>query len=150
MRRFAGTDWRQVAALCGATVILATALASAPANAQGGRTLRLVVPVPPAGAGDIVARELAHEIGRIAGVSVVVENRAGAATVIGTESVARAAPDGNTLLLTAPYFLISPQLRKTQYDPLTSFAPVCHLVSSPGLLVVNSASPYRTLADFID
>jgi tripartite-type tricarboxylate transporter receptor subunit TctC len=150
MRRFAGEYRRHVASLRGATVLLVAALASASASAQSARTLRLVVPVPPAGAGDIVARELADQVGRIAGLSVVVENRAGAATVIGTESVARAAPDGNTLLLTAPYFLISPQLRKTQYDPLTSFAPICHLVSSPGLLAVNSASPYRTLADFID
>jgi tripartite-type tricarboxylate transporter receptor subunit TctC len=149
MRGATGIDRRHLAGLCGAAVILVAAL-SAPSGAQGGRTLRLVVPVPPAGAGDIVARELADEIGRIAGVSVVVENRAGAATVIGTESVARAAPDGNTLLLTAPYFLISPQLHKVRYDPLTSFAPICHLVSSPGLLAVNGASPYRTLADFID
>jgi tripartite-type tricarboxylate transporter receptor subunit TctC len=135
--------------LCGAAAIILAALAWVPASAQSARSLRLVVPVPPAGAGDIVARELADEIARIAGVAVVVENRAGAATVIGTESVARAMPDGNTLLLTAPYFLISPQLHKTQYDPLTSFAPICHLVSSPGLFAVNSASPFRTFADFI-
>src|SRR5690349_10650729 len=147
MHRLADMKRRHLVSLTGA-VILAAALTASPINAQGGRTLRLVVPVPPAGAGDIVARELADEIGRIAGVSVMVENRAGAATAIGTEAVARAAPDGNTLLLTAPYFLISPQLRRTQYDPLTSFAPICHLVSSPGLLAVNGASPYRTLADF--
>src|SRR5690242_9888468 len=92
MRRFAGSYRRHAAGLCGASLALVL-LASAPSSAQSARTLRLVVPVPPAGAGDIVARELADEIGRIAGLSVVVENRAGAATVIGTESVARAAPE---------------------------------------------------------
>src|SRR5262249_12894076 len=59
------------------------------------------------------------------------------------------APDGGTLLMNAPYMLISPQLRAVSYDPLTSFEPICELVSSPGLIVVNSASPYRTLSDLI-
>jgi tripartite-type tricarboxylate transporter receptor subunit TctC len=117
--------------------------------AQPARTIKVVVPVPPGGAGDIVARQLAEQVGHAHGTTVVTENRPGAGTVIGTESVARAAPDGNTLLLNAPYMLISPQLRKVNYDPLTSFEPVCHLVSSPGIIVVNSASPYRTLGDFI-
>lgn len=148
MCSFGETRRHLAAGLCGIAVALA--LAAAQASAQSARTVRVVVPVPPGGAGDIVARELADQVGHVPGLSVVVENRAGAATIIGTKSVARAAPDGNTLLVTAPYFLISPQLRKTQYDPLTSFAPICHLVSSPGLLVVNSASPYRTLADLID
>jgi tripartite-type tricarboxylate transporter receptor subunit TctC len=138
------------AGLCGIAAALGAVVANPPANAQSARAIRLVVPVPPGGAGDIVARELAEQLGQASSLSLVVENRAGAATIIGTESVARAVPDGNTLLLTAPYFLISPQLRKTQYDPLTSFAPVCHLVSSPGLLVVNGASRYRTLADLVD
>jgi tripartite-type tricarboxylate transporter receptor subunit TctC len=120
------------------------------ASSQITRTIKVVVPVPPGGAGDIVARQLAEQVGRAQGVSVVTENRPGAGTVIGTESVARSAPDGNTLLLTAPYLLISPQLRKVNYDPLTSFEPICHLVSSPGVIVVNSASPYRTLADLIE
>jgi tripartite-type tricarboxylate transporter receptor subunit TctC len=143
-------EWRLAAGLRSLGVALALIAAGSQASAQSAQTLRLVVPVPPGGAGDIVARQLADELGRSPGLSVVVENRAGAATIVGTEWVARAVPDGNTLLLTAPYFLISPQLRRTQYDPLASFAPICHLVSSPGLLVVNSGSPYRTLADLVD
>ena len=123
--------------------------ASGSAPAQSGRTIRIVVPVPPGGAGDILARQLAEQVGQARGVSIVVENRAGAGTIIGSEAVAHAAPDGNTLLLNAPYLLISAQLRKVNYDPLTSFAPLCYLVSSPGLIVVNSASPYRTLGDLV-
>src|SRR5262249_20639480 len=69
--------------------------------------------------------------------------------VIGYESVSRAAPDGNTLLVNAPSFVINPQLRKVNYDPLTGFEPICYLVRLPLVIVVNSASPYRTLADLL-
>jgi tripartite-type tricarboxylate transporter receptor subunit TctC len=139
-----------VVGLWAAAVAIATASVSSQTSAQSARALRIVVPVPPGGAGDIVAREMAEQISRLAGISVVTENRPGAGTIIGTESVARASPDGNTLLLNAPYLLISSQLRKVNYDPLTSFEPICHLVSSPGVFVVNNASPYRTLADLIE
>jgi tripartite-type tricarboxylate transporter receptor subunit TctC len=132
-----------------ATVAGLVALSGLAVPAQTARTLRIIVPLPPGGAGDIVARQLAEQVGRAHGVSVVIENHPGAGTIIGTELVAKAAPDGNTLLVNAPYLLISPQLRKVNFDPLTSFAPVCHLVSSPGVIVVNSASPYRSLADLI-
>lgn len=93
---------------------------------------------------------MAEQIGRAQGPTVVVENRPGAAEVIGTEAVARAAPDGSTLLIAAVPFVIGPQLRKVNYHPLTSFEPICHLVSSPTLIVVNSASPYRTLTDLLN
>src|SRR5712691_4661407 len=117
---------------------------------QTARTIKIVVPLPPGGAGDIVARLLAEQVGKVQGPAIVIENRPGAGSVVGTEAVARAAPDGNTLLINAPYLLIGPQVRKLTYDPLTSFEPICYLVSSPGVIVVNSASPYRTLADLID
>ncbi|MBV8422540.1 MAG: tripartite tricarboxylate transporter substrate binding protein [Hyphomicrobiales bacterium] len=89
---------------------------------------------------------LAEEIGR-AGPMMVIENRLGAGSVIGTEAVSRAAADGNTLLMVGNSFVINPHLRKLNYDPLTSFEPICYLVRSPTVLVVNSASPYRTFAD---
>jgi tripartite-type tricarboxylate transporter receptor subunit TctC len=125
-------------------------LCSVELSAQTTRSIKLVVPLPPGGAGDIVARLLAEQIGRVQGATMVVENHPGAGTIIGTESVAHAAPDGNTLLINAPYLLISPHLRKVNYHPLTSFDPVCDLVSSPGIIVVNAASPYHTLKDLID
>jgi tripartite-type tricarboxylate transporter receptor subunit TctC len=150
--RFAPTHhprrW-SAAALCLAVLAGVIVASNDEASSQPTRTVKIVVPVPPGGAGDIVARQLAEEVGHAQGAAIMTENRPGAGTVIGTEAVARAAPDGNTLLLTAPYLLISPQLRKVSYDPLTSFEPICHLVSSPGVIVVNSASPYRTLADLI-
>jgi tripartite-type tricarboxylate transporter receptor subunit TctC len=63
--------------------------------------------------------------------------------------VARASPDGNTLVINANSLVINPHLRKVNYDPLTSFEPVCYLLSSPNLIVVNGSSPYRTLNDYV-
>src|SRR5258707_14017853 len=91
---------------------------------QMSRTIKIVVLFPPGGGVDIVARLMADQIGRMQRVSVVVENRPGAGTLIATEGVARAAPDGNTMLFTANAFIINPALRKTGYDALTSFDPV--------------------------
>ncbi len=70
--------------------------------------------------------------------------------MIGTEAVARAAPDGNTLLINANSFVINPHLRKLNYDPLTSFEPICYLASTPLFIAVNGASPYGTLAELLN
>jgi tripartite-type tricarboxylate transporter receptor subunit TctC len=114
------------------------------------RTIKIINPYPPGGTADIVARVVSEHIGRTQGVTMLVENRPGAGTVIGTEAAARAAPDGNTLLITSVAFVINPHLRKLNYNPLTSFEPICNLTQSPQLLVVNSGSRYRTMADLID
>ena len=110
----------------------------------------MVVPFPAGGAADILARLLAEEISRAHGPAMVIENKPGAGTVIGTEAVARSAPDGQTLLMAANSFVINPHLRTLNYHPLTSFEPICYLARSPTVLVVNSASPYRTLGDLLD
>ena len=80
----------------------------------------------------------------------MIENRPGAGSVVGTEAASRAEPDGNTLLIVSPAIVINSHLRKLKYDPLTSFEPLCLLVNSPNLIAVNSASPYRTLAELLD
>ncbi len=133
-----------------ACALVVAALAPSVSGAQAQSAVKIVVPVPPGGAGDIVARIVTEQVGRDRGRAVVIENRPGAGTVIGTEAVARAVPDGNTLLITAPYLIIAPHLRKVGFDPLTAFEPISSLVSSPGVIVVNSASPYRTLDEFVD
>jgi tripartite-type tricarboxylate transporter receptor subunit TctC len=133
-----------------AVTILAT-LSGHAAWSQTTKPIKLVVPYPPGGFGDILARLLAEQIGRARGPTMVIENRAGAATVIGTEAVAYAASDGNTLLITGnSSFLINPHLRKLNYDPLASFEPICDIASVPTAIVVNSASPYRTLDDLLN
>ena len=113
------------------------------------RTIKIVNPFPPGGTADIVARVLSEQISRAQGVTMLIENRPGAGTVIGTEAASRAPPDGNTVLITSPALVISPHLRKVNFDPLTSFEPICSLTQSPQLIVVNSGSPYRTIADLI-
>jgi tripartite-type tricarboxylate transporter receptor subunit TctC len=117
---------------------------------QTARTVKIVVPYPAGGTADILARILGEQISRTEGVTLLTENRPGASAVIGTEAVSRAAPDGSTLLITSTAFLIAPHLQKLSYDPLTSFEPICQLVSTPIIVVVNSESPYRTLADWLN
>ena len=107
------------------------------------------MPLAAGGGADIVARVLAEQIGRAQQRHAVVENRPGAGTVIGTEAVARAAPDGETVLLTNPAFLINPHIKKVAYDPLTNFDPVCNIVDFPLVFVVPANSPLKTMADMI-
>jgi tripartite-type tricarboxylate transporter receptor subunit TctC len=138
----------------GAAILLVTcaiviALSGQGAWSQATRTIKVIVPFPAGGTGDLIARVLGEQIGRTQGVTVVIENRPGAGSVIGTEAAARAAPDGNTLLIATGTTVISALLRKVSYDPLTSFEPICNLTQSPHLIVVNSASPYRTIADLV-
>ena len=130
--------------------IIVLALSRHDAWSQTARTIKIVVPVPPGASTDFVARLMAEQIGRAQGVTMVVENRPGASGMIGTEAVSRAAPDGTTLLMTANTYLIDAQMRKASYHPVTSFEPICFPGESPAVLVVNSASPYHTLADLLD
>lgn len=116
---------------------------------QTTRTIRIVVPFPPGGSADILARLLGEQISKANGPTVVIENRPGGGASIAYEAVARAAPDGNTLVINGNSLVINPHLRKVNYDPLTSFEPVCYLLSSPNLIVVNGSSPYRTLNDYV-
>ena len=127
---------------------LALAAAAPGAWAQSG-TIKIVVPYTPGSGPDILSRLMAEQIGRAQGPTVVVENRPGAGTVIGTEAVERAEPDGHTVLLVANSFVVNPALKRASYDPTRSFDPVCYLAATPMVLVVLGSSPYRTLDDLI-
>jgi tripartite-type tricarboxylate transporter receptor subunit TctC len=144
----------RVAASAAVTLSVISALSISPkgrgAWSQTNRIIKIIVPFAPGGGTDVLARLVAEQIGQTQGTTVLVENRPGGGSAIGTEAVARATPDGNTLLVAAVSFVTNPHLRKLNYDPLTSFAPICHLANSPLVIVVNSASPYRTLADLLD
>jgi tripartite-type tricarboxylate transporter receptor subunit TctC len=113
------------------------------------RTIKLINPYPPGGTADIIARLVTEQINRTRGATFVIENRPGAGTVIGADVVARAAPDGNTLLLNSSAVLISAHMRKLNFDPFASFEPVCNLSQSPQLLVVNADSPLKSMADLV-
>jgi tripartite-type tricarboxylate transporter receptor subunit TctC len=151
-RDFADVFARTIA-LLGATAahlafIMALILAS-PAWAQMPQTIKLIVPFPPGGITDFIARLLADQVGRTHALSVVVETRPGAASVIGTEAASRAAPDGRTLLVPANSFIIQGIIRKVAYDPLTDFDPICYLARTPHVIVVPATSPYQTLSDLL-
>jgi tripartite-type tricarboxylate transporter receptor subunit TctC len=139
---------------CAIASCVIAAIATVPigrgAWSQAPRTIKIVVPVPPGGGMDFLARLLADQIGHTQGVTVLIESRPGAGAMIATEAVSRAAPDGATLLIQSPSFVIDPHVRKLSYDPLTSFEPVCALVAAPNVIAVNGASPFRTLADLVD
>ena len=108
-----------------------------------------MVAYSPGSGPDIVSGLMGAEFGNEQGPAVVVENRPGGGTVLGTEVVQRADPDGNTVLLVASSFVINPALKRGNYDVAKDFAPVCYLASTPMVLVVLASSPYKTLADLI-
>jgi tripartite-type tricarboxylate transporter receptor subunit TctC len=113
-------------------------------------SVRIVVPFAAGGIGDVLMRLLAQEVSEKSSRTIRVENRPGGGGVIGTETVARAAPDGTTLLMVASSFLINASVRSDlPYDPLTSFAPICALALSPMVFVVDRRSRYASLSQFM-
>ena len=137
---------------CGALALasLAVAAPAHPALSQAARTIRVIISVPPGGSIDLLVRILADYISSTKGQSIIAESRPGAGGVIAAEAVARAPPDGTTLLINNNGMIISSILRKVNYDPRGSFEPICYLVTTPQIIVVNSASPYRRLAELVD
>ena len=122
------------------------------AQAYPNKPIKLVIPFPAGGATDIVGRVVAQQLGVELGQTVVVDNRAGAAGVIGSESVARAAPDGYTILLsTSSTHTIGPILNpKIPFSPTKDFTPIMYLAASPQVVVVPLTSPAKTMPELID
>jgi tripartite-type tricarboxylate transporter receptor subunit TctC len=139
-----------LALMAAAVSVLSLTLSGHGAWSQTSRAIKIVVPYAPGGANDTLVRLLGEQIGRAGGPTIVIENRAGASGMIGAEAVSRAAPDGTTLLANSNTSVIVPHLRKVNYNPVTSFEAICYLASSPLVMAVNSASPYRTLADLLN
>lgn len=114
------------------------------------RTIRIVVPYPPGAFNDQLARVLAQRLNQSWGQPVVVDNRPGGGTLIGTELVARAAGDGYTLLINSFAFAVNPSLQsKLPYDSERAFAPVVLAAATPNMLVVNPDLPVKSVADLI-
>jgi len=113
------------------------------------KPIRLVIPFPPGGSNDVVGRMIAFQLADRIGKSVVVDNQGGAGGIIGTEAVARAAPDGYTLLLISVAHAFGSSMYKLPYDPIGAFAPVSILGSGPVALCVNPKLPVNSLADLI-
>jgi tripartite-type tricarboxylate transporter receptor subunit TctC len=114
------------------------------------RAIRIVVPFAPGGGTDVVARTLAQDMAKDLGVSVIIENKPGAGTIIGTQAVAASAPDGYTLLMGTFSHAVNISLSaKLPYDPHKDFAPVALIARSFNIVVVNPKSGVRTIADLI-
>ena len=113
------------------------------------RPVRLVVPFPPGGINDIVARVLAQHLGERLGKQVIVDNRGGAGGVVGSEIVANAPKDGHTLLIVSLAGAVNPWLYTLPYDPVKSFAPVAMLVAAPNVVTVNPALPVSNIKEFV-
>jgi tripartite-type tricarboxylate transporter receptor subunit TctC len=115
-------DFRHRMMILGLAIFAGLAL-EVGAQAQSRQPIRIVVPFVAGGGTDIVSRLFSEQIGRTNGWTITIENRPGGGTAIGTEAASRAAPDGNTLLVAPPAFLINPLIRKLNYEPLASFEP---------------------------
>lgn len=114
------------------------------------RPIRMVVPYPPGGGTDIIARIIQEDLSKQLGQTVVIENRGGAAGMIGTETVARAEPDGYTLLFTLSSHTINPAIyKKLNYDTAKDFAPVSLVASLPQILVANPAFVANNIAELL-
>ena len=134
-----------------AVALLLVAAPVAHAQTYPSRTITIVVPFPPGGAQDIAARLVAGKMTGQLGQTVIVENRPGAAGTVGSASVARAAPDGYTLLIgSLGATVITPTAKKdVGYDPRTAFTAIAGMTSQPLILIVPESSPYKTLGDLV-
>jgi tripartite-type tricarboxylate transporter receptor subunit TctC len=135
-----------------AALVLAACAACNAAQAQNypSKPVRFIVPFAAGGSTDIVARVLSAKLTELFGQSVIVDNRPGGGTVIGTESVARSAPDGHTLLVVPAPFTINPSLlSKLPYDPFNDFTPITLINTTPLVVVVNPSVPARNIRELI-
>jgi tripartite-type tricarboxylate transporter receptor subunit TctC len=131
--------------------LLPTTVSAGPARASyPDRIVRIVVPFAPGGGTDVIARTLAQEMAKDLGASIIIENKPGAGTIIGTQAVAGSAPDGYTLLMGTFANAVNPSLNpKLPYDPHKDFAPVALVARSFNIVVVNPNSPIQSIADLI-
>jgi len=136
-----GTGWL----FAGVIVLVSSAQAQYPS-----RPVRIIVPTSLGSGADLSARVIGQHLSERFSHQVIVENRAGATTMIGTELVAKSAPDGHTLLMAPPAFVINQSLfRKIPYDPLRDFAPITHVGNSPLILAVHPSLPSKSVKELV-
>lgn len=149
MSRFT-LDRRTLLGGLGATLALPPGAGQAQGAWPQGRTLKLVVPFPPAGATDVLARLVADRLGQSWGTHFVVENRAGAGGNLGTDAVAKAEPNGDTLLIVSVGLATNQYLyAKLNYDPVKDLAPITTVAMVPNLLVVGKHLPVQSVAELV-
>jgi tripartite-type tricarboxylate transporter receptor subunit TctC len=127
-----------------------TVAGGAAAQAFPSKPVRVVVPFPPGGTTDILARDVANQLGQKWSASVIVENKAGASGSIGSQEIARSAPDGYNLLLTATHHVINPSLRSNlPYDTKKDFTSLNLIALVPNVLVVNPNFPAKSVSELV-
>ena len=146
MREISSCRW-----VAGASLLFLAALPHASAQSYPVKPVRIVVPFAPGGGVDVTARILAQKLTERMGQSVIVDNRTGASGIIGTEYVAKSAPDGYTLLVGSQttQAVVPAMYGKLNYDTMRDFAPVTQIAVSPMLIVVHPSLPVKTVKDLI-
>jgi len=131
--------------------MLAASVTSAAAQQYPAKPIRMIIPSAPGGSNDVVGRPIATFLGERLGRQIIVDNRAGAGTMIGTELASKAPNDGYTLLIVSIAFAVNPWLYdlKGRYDPIKSFTPIAMLASGPNVLTVNPGLPVKTVKELI-
>src|SRR6202162_4786869 len=131
---------------------LAAFAGAAPAQPYPSKPVKIIVAFTPGSATDIIARLVADQFSKSMGQSFIVENRAGAGGIVGTEAAKNAPPDGYTLTAcpSGPFGINPGVYAKLPYDPLKDFEPISNLVLTPQVIVVGSQTPYKTLKDLLD
>lgn len=148
MRTLSGFLATIAAALAALTIVPAQVMAQGWKPTQ---PIRVIVPYQPVGTSDIISRTISEHIPARLGQNMIVENRAGGMTQIGTSAVANAAPDGHTLLIVANTFAVNPSLLpKLPYDPLTDLTPITYAGVTPHTLVVNPSLPVKNLQELLE
>jgi len=148
MKRIAGAV-TAASLIAMSTAAFAQSAAPSGASTYPNRPIRLVVPVPPGGSSDGMARVLGVRLTESWGQQVVVDNRAGAAEIIGTDLVAKANPDGYTLVLVSLRFSVNPSIMKVPYDAVRDFEPVTMTAAVGNVLGANAKSPVKSVKDLI-
>jgi tripartite-type tricarboxylate transporter receptor subunit TctC len=147
-------DRRRLIGLAAASALSPVAVARpsfAQASAWPRRVVRLVAPFPPGGGTDAVARILANRLSEVWGQQMVIENKGGAGSNIGTDMVARSEPDGYTVLIGSLPMAVNRHIYSSlPYDPIADFAPVTQICIYPNLMVVPNSSPAKSVLEFVD
>jgi tripartite-type tricarboxylate transporter receptor subunit TctC len=139
-----------IASLALVGIAFTAAVSSTAAPVVLPKTITIVVPFGPGASNDSFARVIAQKLGPKIGSTIIVENKPGAGSVIGSSFVSRAAPDGSVLLLTSSTFTTSAAVQKNlPYDPIKGFTPVSLVATGPMLLTVGAQTPYKSAADLI-
>lgn len=144
------TFFRSTLARLGAVVVAATLTAATAFAAYPEKPIRLVVPFAPGGGTDLIARTLGAGMSQALGQQVIVDNKPGAGTIIGTDAVAKSPADGYTLVVASFAHAVNPSLQpKLPFDTDKAFTPVVLIGRGPNVLVVRADSPYKTVADVV-